>query len=438
MKEVVENKQRSAIYNKSILWFKLFSVAGFAQIIVQGIGLVSGILIIRLLSTQEYALYTLVNTVLGTMTILADGGIGTSVLAQGGKVWKDPVKLGTVLVTGFHLRKRFAVISLLITTPALLYLLIHNKATWFEAGLTVAALIPAFTAQLSDSLLELAPKLQQDIKPLQINQISVGVLRLILITVLIFFFPFAYIAIIATGIPRAWGNYRLRKISKGYANWDQKPDNAVKEEIYKVVKRLMPTGIYYCISSQVSIWLISLFGSTTAIAQIGALGRLSILLTILTNLINQLIIPRFARLPNTNPRMLTKRYLQTQGILVIIILLTVGAVWLWPHQILWIIGKKYANLEKELVLTMLSSCVTFMAGVSFTLYTSRGWAIAPYVSIPINIFAISIAAWLLDVGTVQGVLLLNIFTALVQVVMNSGYILRKISKLKDVDPQLAV
>jgi O-antigen/teichoic acid export membrane protein len=43
-------------------WLKLITVTGTAQVIVQAVGFLSGILVIRLLSVDEYALYTLANT----------------------------------------------------------------------------------------------------------------------------------------------------------------------------------------------------------------------------------------------------------------------------------------------------------------------------------------------------------------------------------------
>ena len=91
--------------------------------------ILNGILIIRLLPTHEYALYTLANTILGTMIVLADGGISSSVMAQGGKVWQDRKKLGTVLSTAFMLRRKFGAIALIIAVPFLFYLCsLHNAS----------------------------------------------------------------------------------------------------------------------------------------------------------------------------------------------------------------------------------------------------------------------------------------------------------------------
>src|SRR5690606_14307653 len=135
-------------------WGKLLSVTAMAQIAVQALGMITGIFIIRLLPVEEYAYYTLANAMLGTMTILADGGIVSGVMAQGGKVWKDKEKLGIVLATGLHLRQRFAIGSLAVSLPILAYLLWQHGASALFIMLILLAIIPAFFSALSDSLLE--------------------------------------------------------------------------------------------------------------------------------------------------------------------------------------------------------------------------------------------------------------------------------------------
>jgi len=129
--------------------------------------------------------------------------------------------------------------------------------------LIVLSLIPAFLAALSDSLLEVAPKLLQDIGNLQKNQISANIGRFFMLVIFLFLFPWTYIAILASGIPRIMANIRLRKISAPYADLNEKSDPVARKEILTLVKRIMPGAIYYCFSAQITIWLISLVGSTT-------------------------------------------------------------------------------------------------------------------------------------------------------------------------------
>jgi len=419
-------------YEKAIYWGKLVSITGSAQVIIQVVGFVSGVLIIRLLPVQEYALYTLANTMLGTMNLLADGGISTSVMAQGGRVWQDKEKLGAVLATGLHLRRKFAVGSLLVATPILIYLLVEHGASWLMTILIVASLIPAFLAALSDSLLEIVPKLHQNILPLQKNQLSVGVGRLILTGLTIFIFPWTFIAILANGIPRIYGNIKLRKISEGFVDRKQKPDPEVQKNILKVVKRNMPGAIYYCISGQISIWLISIFGNTTSIAEIGAIGRIAVMLSIVSTLFNTLVIPRFSRIQNQSDKLIsiyTKLLLIISALAVLIVLTT----YLFTDQILWILGKNYLQLKYELLLLIISSSINLIMTLSLNLTLNRGWILNPLISISLQIIPTIIGCLVFNISALTGVLYMNILVALAQMIVYILYGYYKLFNLKKVE-----
>jgi O-antigen/teichoic acid export membrane protein len=418
-------------YSKVFHWSKLISITGGAQIIVQGTGLICGILVIRLLPIQEYAWYTIANTMLGTMSLLADGGISTGVMAEGGKIWRDKNKLGGVLATGLYLRKKFAVWSLLVSTPILLYLLIHHGASWLTTLLIIASLIPAFFAALSDSLLEIVPKLHQDIISLQKNQLTVSIGRLILSALLLFIFPFTFIAILAAGIPRAYGNINLRKISGVFANKQHKPDPAIQKKILNIVKKILPGSIYYCLSGQITIWLISIFGTSSSVAEVGALGRLGMLLTLLTVLFNTLVIPRFSRLAR-NSDVLLSRFLQLGFGLIIIGAIIIGVVNGFSTQALWILGPHYSNLKTELTLSIIGSFLGLMAGTLFSLNTSRGWAINPVISISFNLVAIIVGIALINIHDLKGLFKFNIFVMGSEVVLYFTYGLMKIKRYNNV------
>jgi O-antigen/teichoic acid export membrane protein len=180
MKAIAQRITADPNYARLLEWGRLITITGGTQLVVQLTGFVSGIIIVRLLSTQEYALYTLANTMLGTMTMLSDSGIANGVMAEGGKVWQDKAAVGVVLSTGLKLRKKLGLISLAVTLPVLAYLLLTHGASWVATVLIIAAIIPAFFAALSDSLLEIIPKLHQDIKPLQRNQAEVSLGRMVL------------------------------------------------------------------------------------------------------------------------------------------------------------------------------------------------------------------------------------------------------------------
>jgi O-antigen/teichoic acid export membrane protein len=406
-------------------WLKLITVTGTAQAIVQAVGFLSGILVIRLLSVDEYALYTLANTMLGAMILLSDGGISTGVMAQGGKVWQDRQKLGAVLATGLDLRRKFATFSLIVSLPILWYLLLHHGATWITTVLITVSLIPPFYASLSDVLLQVPIKLHQAIVPLQRNQVNVSVGRLLLTGITLFAFPWAFVAIISSGIPRILGNIKLRKIAYGITDKEQKPDAEERKEILKIVKKMLPISIYYAFSGQISVWLISMFGNTSSIAEIGALSKIAILFTLLNSLLGTLLVPRYAKL-NNEKALLLKRYLQTISLVSILIMIIILTVYIFSDQILWLLGKNYTQLHYELLLNIISCCLINVTGVAFLLYGSRGWLLPPITSLLINVIPLIAGCCIFDVSTLVGVLYLNIFVAFVPMLIHIGFGVYKI------------
>ena len=416
---------------KFIHWIKLITITGSAQFIVQAVAFVCGITIIRLLPVKEYALYTLSNTMLSTMAMLSDGGITYGVMAEGGKVWTDRFKLGVVLNTGLDLRRKFAIVCICFGMPVLFFLLMQHGASIWMSLLIIMSLIPAFFTTLSGALLEVTPKLHQNIVALQKIQVTNNIFRLITLFLTIFFFPFAFVAIVAAGIPQVWANLKLRVLAKknAYAP-DHETDPEVKKRILKIVKRILPDALYYSLSGQISLWLISFFGTTKAIAEIGALGRLAAVLTILNVVFSTLVSPRFARLPN-NTRVLLKKFIPVFLSLILISILVVFATWLLSDKILWILGKKYYGLNSEIVLIMISSCLAFISSVIFSIYSTKGWVLSPFITIPISLASIVAGIFLINISSLMGILKLNILVALVTLIIHTVYCFYKIFTIRN-------
>ena len=410
-------------------WVKLISLTGSAQVVVQAVGMLSGIIIIRLLSVEEYAFYTLANTMLGTMTILADGGISSGVIAEGGKVWQNTKKLGSVINTGLKLRKSFALFSLLILLPVLGYLLWKNDASWQTIGLVSLSILPAFYAALSDKIYQIPLKLNQSIAPLQKNQVLVSIGRLVLISGSLFIFPFTFIALLGNGIPRLIGNYKLKKLSEPFTDFTEPPKQAINERILKIVKLTIPGSIYFCISGQITVWLLSLFGNTNAVAQIGALGRISTLFSLFTILSATLFIPRFARQKQDYSQLL-RVYIKILLVIFSVLFFAVLLLKLFSPYVLIILGKDYTNLNYELFLSLVAAGVGVLSGVSFNLNSSRGWIINPIMLIGFNLLGIFISIVLLDLSNLIDVLLMNIIINLIGLVLNVFFGFYKIFKFK--------
>lgn len=413
--------------SKPFEWFKLIALTGSAQVAVQALGFICGILIIRLLPTSEYALYTLANTMLGTMTLLADGGIANGVMAQGGKVWRDKAKLGSVLATGLILRKKFAIVSLVLVVPALLYLLNHHGASWPTAAMIIAALLPIFWASLSGSLLEIVPKLHQDIPALQRIQVSSNLLRLVAVAGSVAALPFASVALLGGGLARFYANFRLRRSTAHRIDLASAQDPKTRSEILNVVKRVMPGAVYYSLSGHITIWLISIWGTTEAVAQLGALGRLAIALTFVSTLFGTLVVPRFARLPDHKPALLV-RFVQIQGGVILVGLSLLGFIWQFPSLTLNILGSRYEGLQTEVVLMAANAALANAAGIAYSCNASRGIIQPPWIIIPLAIVAqIMLIAWIQPSSVIDAYIFSLIFQCILYT-SHVAYFLRSMRK----------
>ncbi|RZK42726.1 MAG: polysaccharide biosynthesis protein [Hymenobacter sp.] len=428
MKVLAQRISNNPNYTKVLEWGKLITITGGAQVLVQLTGFLSGIAIIRLLPIQEYAFYTLANTMLGAMVMLSDSGVGSGVMAESGKVWQDKQKLGVVLATGLHLRKRFAIVSLLFTLPVLVYLLSSHGASWLTIGLIIAAIIPAALAALSDSLLEIAPKLHQDIKPLQRNSAEVSLIRLALSGLLVFLAPFTFAALLANGLPRIYGNYRLRKVGERFAEGNMSPDPAIQASIIRGVKRTLPIVIYSCLSGQLTIWLISFFGKTDGISQIGALSKIGALFNLISVLLSTLVVPRFSRMPAFRQGLLKSFLLIQAGTFVITIFLVFG-IWLFSNQILWVLGKNYAHLNYQLLLVAISNSIGLMVGVCSQLVLSRGWFLNPYILVVINFLSTVLSLTFFKMTSLVAILYFDITVLIIAYLLASVFGIISIRKL---------
>lgn len=396
-------------------WGKLIGVTGGAQLLIQGTGFVCGIFIIHILSTEQYAYYTLANTMLGTMTVLADGGISTGVMSEGGNNWKDRKALGEILATGMQMRRQFAVGSLLISLPILFFLLQKQGMVWWQAVLLISCLAPAFWAALSGSLLQIVPKLHQNIDQLLKVNVSVNIARLLVTVPLLLLSPIASLAILAAGISQVGGNLQFRKLSFQNADWKQAASPVFRKRILATVKRILPGSIYYCLSGQITVWLVSIFNTTEGIAQIGALARLMMLLTLIRLSIDMLIVPRYARLPMERKLIIT-RFFQVLLIVAIIAAALIGAVYLFPKVFLFVLGKKYMGLEYEVFLMTISSCLVMISGICHVMTSSRRIIPHPFWFIATILGGQALfLAFIVDYTSVAGIIHFSILTAFLTV-----------------------
>ena len=392
-------------------------VSAAAQAAIQLLTLATGLVVVRLLPVREYAYYTIANAVLGTMSVLSDSGIADSLVAQGGKVWKDRRALGGLIAAGLALRKRFALIAAAISLPLMYILLQRQGATPAAAVLVAASIIPLYASTLTGQLLQIVPRLHQQAARLQRIQVSAAVLRFALVTGVAKLLPLAWIASLCAGAAQAWQNWRLRRLAAGLADLDAAPAPEAWESCMRQVRRSAPSAVYYAFEGQIAILLVSIFGRTSGVASVGALTRLAMIFQVVAAVFALLWVPRFAKLPYDRP--LLKVFWGSQLALSGVSLIPVLCVALYPQAILWVLGPAYGSLEHEALIAALGGSFGLLGGCSYWMSAARGVVIAPWLMIPLALCVQIVLISILPLSTVAGVLWLGAVTNLAYWIMHA-------------------
>ena len=171
----------SAVSPRSRCWCKL-------------IGFAAGILLVRRLDQHEYALFTIANTMQGTINVLADIGISIGLVSIGGRVWQDRHRFGELVSTGLKLRRKLGAAAVLIVTP-LLYLHARKERSFRLLRRDPDhAILGGLCVQLSLGVLDVVPRLRSDIRQIQKIDFTGSAVRLAILVGLAFIFLNAGVA----------------------------------------------------------------------------------------------------------------------------------------------------------------------------------------------------------------------------------------------------
>lgn len=385
-------------------------IAGFfgAQILVQLLALLAGLLVVRTMPKTEYAFYTLANAVQGALSMLTDLGAGNAVMALGGRVWQDRQELGQLLQTALGIRKIFQVGLAFLVGPGLLWLLRSHDCPWLAALVITAGIVATVYYQVSAAVFTVVPRLHAQLGVLQnIDLLSNG-FRLALLGLLFglgtLFFNATIVTLIGLATFMVQTNLSRRAAAIN-ADLAQSPSPKQRVAIFGVVRQEAPVAVYAALQGQVTIWVISLFGTTQTIAEVGALSRIFLLLGVFSPLLSNVVVPRFARCQDL-PR-LKLIYWSALGAAAALGALFLVLSLLFPQPFLWLLGPKYANLQAELPFMVFAAGANLVGAVLTSLLAARAWVSRFWLAIPISICAQIALLPLLDLSSIRDVILLS-------------------------------
>jgi hypothetical protein len=425
----VLNEASTPMIRRALHRARIVGNFAFVQGVVQVIGFLSGILLIRRLDQREYAYFTIANTMQGTLNVLADIGISVGLVSIGGRVWQDRHRFGQLVKTAGGLRRKLGAIAAIVVTPVLYFMLVKNGAPPPSALILIALVLAGLAVQLSLGVLGVVPRLHSDIRRIQTIDLVGAAVRFLVLVSLMFVFLNSAVAVAVGSATLFLQYWMLRSYAARVIDFDAPENDEDRAAMQRFIRHLAANAVFFCFQGQITVFLISFFGRNVAsVAEVGALGRLAMVFTVLTNLLSNVFGPAFARCQD--PRRLRWQYAAIVGGVAAFSLALIAASVLFPRAFLFVLGAKYGHLEHELVLMVSGAVIAALTGTFWTLNASKAWIAGSWLYIPLTVAAQIALIPITDFSSVRSVLLFNLLSALPNLLLNLGLSIRGFATLR--------
>lgn len=392
-------------------WSAQFARFAIGQGSLQAVNVISGFLLIRWLSVDSYAKYSLTTGFQGTIGGLAELGLGGSIVALlAGRT--EPPLVGRYLRSTKHFRDRFflALVPVIIVTFSILA---HRQGwEWPVIGIVVSAVLFALYFQTSAICHSVPLVIHRKLRIYYQTPTLLGFGRLLLYLILHWISALTSTAAIwVSSLMSAAQAWIYRRNSREH--WIEPPnaDSDTNREVFNYIRPLIPSTVFYALQGQITILVISWFGENQSIAEIGALGRIGQLFVMLGAFNSVMVAPFIARTPW---QMLPARYAQIICGAVVVSLALMGLSLLAPDWLLLLLGDNYRHLDQELAWTMATACIYYLTGVMWTIHSAKKWVFSwtAWVQIGAVLSTQICGVIFMDLSTTQNVLAFSLFSAI--------------------------
>lgn len=384
-------------------------------------GFAISILLVRELSKEDYAIYTVLLTIQGMLIPLSNSAIFIGFKKIGGEVWDDLEAMSRLLKTANKIAPYIIGIAFLLVGAYAAYILYRQdigigSIIWFLLCLLLIVIPEVKTAFIRSGLL-----LRKEVAAVQVSELVGHAVRVVGILCLLFLLTEKFIigAIFLITSLSAWLSYIYvkKKGEEGDLKEAEHIDTNYKEVLIKYIRLNWHNSAFFAFKGQISIFLLGVFGTTASLADIGALSRFALIFTIITALFSNIYSPAFGRCQDI--KKLNRMYIITllAALLLCIVVLFIG--YLFPEPFLWILGSDYEHLKYELFLMFAGGSIGFLLSIIYAINLSKGWIkFTPLLEIPVDILGIGLGVLLFDITTLTGVLYLGILSGSINVILH--------------------
>lgn len=338
---------------------------------LQGLNILTGLFLIRALSIEAYAQYSLAMAFQVTAMSLTNLGLTDTIIPLVGSRGKDLALVGKYVRAAWTLRTRL----FLVVGPccaAAFYALVRAHH-WSSASFAVLliSLLASLYWSVSIACWSAPLILNHRLTDYYLGQIAATAARLVIYVVAsIGQVLSAGFAAAVTAVSLLLNGAIAKRLAAPFVELSQPVDPAAQQEVLRCMLPMTPAAIFAAFQPQIALFLVSIVGQTLQIAQIAALSRIAQLF-MAVNMFNSLVLEPFvARVSADRIATVYARVLATA---VLLATLTTGLAFAFPAIPLWLLGAKYQDLTAVIGWVVLASCMSTVANVVWVMNRARRW-----------------------------------------------------------------
>jgi O-antigen/teichoic acid export membrane protein len=379
-------------------------LASYASLNILGrvVQMLAAFIVVRSLAKTDYAWYSLAQNLVGALGMFTVTGIATGMMPIAGEAAGDRERMGVVLASAARFRALLLAFGALTVLPVFAHLLHHSDCPpWQNALLTLAALISTITS-IASQMMATPLSLARRYNDSQIEVLMQSLLRLVLVVALVYFsFASATSVMIVTVLaPLPTLMLWLAPRAREHADYTQKADPEITAKLRKHFFVGLPTNLTYLFEAQIAAFIVAWFGHMDQVADLGAIGRVALILQVPIGIVSGILVPRMSE--EKNMRRLWKMWVSSSLLGAAVGLAALAGGWFLRTELLWLIGPAYSGLEFELVLFLAFTVFAFITTIVSTPIQSRGWVRHSWIR-PLMVFGSqAVAACFLDLTSVTG------------------------------------
>jgi hypothetical protein len=353
-------------------WSRLFLEFAVSQGIGQAAGMVSGLIYVRLMPVDQYALYAIALTALAFVGTASDLGLNGALSYFWRRSTTNDSAIEMRIAAVRKLRSAFLVLASLLCGA----LLLKTAARQDLAATTILAcfglIVATAWAQMHASIGVHLLRLQKLQRQSYYCELAGSITRLLAAVAMLVTSITTALFGLAGGLLGGVSTLAVLRYVQGKPASSQQPIRPETwRELFAYIMPTVPTTIVYIVEGPLVLWLAMTFGGNAPISETFAVGRISAIYALIGNFTIAVVAPKLAGIrDDVHFAQIAVYYL-----LCLVFFCVAGTMvaYLAPSVLLLLIGDRYEHLQHEVLLSVTGASVWLLISFLSIANRVRGW-----------------------------------------------------------------